>query len=60
MSPSASAPVAVKAIAVPATTSPVGVREIVTVGLRLAWVTVTPTVSVAVPPLPSDTVMRAV
>ena len=51
---------AVKLIAVLAATLPVGVRAAVTVGLWLTGaVTVTFTVAVPVPPLPSDTVTLA-
>ena len=60
MSPSASVPVALNAIAAPEATLPVGVREAVTVGLLLALVTWTARVWLAVPPLPSETVTLAV
>src|SRR3954469_6425345 len=46
-------------MAAPAATSPVGVRAAVTVGLRLACVTITVSVWEALPPLPSDTVTFA-
>ena len=60
MSPSRSAPVAVNATAVPVGTLPVGVRPAVTVGARLGCVTVTLSVGVPVPPLPSETVTLTV
>ena len=41
MSPSASVPTALNATAVPAKTLPVGLRDAVTVGARLPWVTTT-------------------
>ena len=52
-------PVAVKAIAVPVVTSPVGVRAATTLGSRLACVTTTLSVAVPLPPRPSDTVTLA-
>ena len=60
MSPSRSVPVAVNATSPPGGTLPAGVRAAVTVGARLACVTRTVSVRVSVPPLPSDTVTRAV
>ena len=41
MSPSASVPIALNATAVPAKTLPAGLRDAVTVGARLPWVTTT-------------------
>jgi hypothetical protein len=58
-SPSGSLAVAVKEIAWPAVTPPVGVRPAVTVGLRFGWATVMLRVSSLVPPLPSETVTLA-
>ena len=60
VSPSASVPVAVKAIGVPVVTLPAGVREATTVGLRLAWATTTVSDALPLPPLPSETVTLAV
>ena len=59
MSPSASVPVAVNATGTPTRVLPVGLRVAVTVGLRLPCVTVTLSVWVALPPLPSVTVTLA-
>ncbi len=59
MSPSASVPTALNATAVPATTLPAGLRDAVTVGARLPWVTTTLSVASPVPPRPSETVTLA-
>jgi len=58
-SPSGSLAVAVNATEVPVVTLPVGVRAMVTVGFWLGATTVTLSVSLPLPPLPSDTVTLA-